>query len=150
MKVNKAQTGARAALGRGFSLLEMVIVLGIIALILATAIGLSGGFMGLGRITSTEAKLQRVSSALMSYRTLAGHYPSEAQGLSALVERPTSAPEPRRWEKFFDTVPKDAWDREFEYKYPGSKDPNRPEVISLGKDGELGTDDDISSQDAKE
>ena len=106
--------------------------------------------MGLGRITSTEAKIQRVSSALMSYRTLAGHYPSEAQGLSSLVERPTSAPEPRRWEKFFDSVPQDAWSNDFEYKYPGTKDPSRPEVISKGKDGELGTADDISSQDPKQ
>ncbi|MFP6897251.1 MAG: type II secretion system major pseudopilin GspG [Roseibacillus sp.] len=148
MKVNKERRNRRSRGVRAFTLLEMVIVLGIIALILATAIGLSGGFMGLGRITSTEGKLQRISGALMSYRTLAGHYPSESQGLQALVERPTSAPEPRRWEKFFDEVPKDAWDREFIYKYPGTKDPNRPEVISKGKDEENSSDD-ISSQDPK-
>lgn len=148
MKVNNERRNGRAGRARGFTLLEMVIVLGIIALILATAIGLSGGFMGLGRITSTEGKLQRINGALMSYRTLAGHYPSDAQGLKALVERPNSAPEPRRWQKFFDTVPKDAWDQEFVYKSSG-KDPGRPEVVSKGKDGELGTEDDISSQDAK-
>ena len=148
MKVNKDRR-SQLRMVRGFSLLEMVIVLGIIALILATAIGLSGGFMGLGRITSTEAKIQRVSSALMSYNVLAGHYPTEAQGLMSLVERPTSAPQPKKWQKFFDTLPKDAWNQDFEYKYPGTKDPSRPEVISKGKDGQLNTADDISSQDEK-
>lgn len=148
MKVNKDGCAKRRNT-RGFTLLEMVIVLGIIALILATAIGLSGGFMGLGRITSTEAKIQRVSSALMSYNVLAGHYPSESQGLMALVERPSTAPEPKKWQKFFDTLPQDAWSQDFEYKYPGIRDPSRPEVISKGPDGELGTDDDISSQDEK-
>ena len=47
------------------------------------------------------------------------------------------------------TLPKDGWDQEFVYRYPGSKDPSQPEVISKGKDGELGTGDDLSSQDAK-
>ena len=59
-----------------------------------------------------------------------------------------SVRKPRRWEKFFDEVPKDAWDREFIYKYPGTNDPNRPEVISKGKDEENSSDD-ISSQDPK-
>ena len=61
----------------------------------------------------------------------------------------TTAPEPRRWENAFETLPKDGWDQEFVYKYPGSKDPSHPEVISKGKDGELGTDDDLSSQDTE-
>jgi len=132
---------------RGFTLLEMVIVLGIIGLILGAAIGLSGGFTGFGREVQTKSKLQRINSALTVYRHRAGHYPSESQGVMALVEKPTSAPEPRNWEQTFKNLPKDGWDREFVYKYPGSKDPNSPEAISKGKDGELGTDDDFSSQD---
>jgi hypothetical protein len=46
-------------------------------------------------------------------------------------------------------VPKDPWDNEYIYKYPGSKNSSRPELISLGKDGLEGTEDDMSSQDPR-
>ncbi len=148
MKVEfKHQRSVRTVGSQGFTLLEMVIVLGIIGLILGAAIGLSGGFTGFGREVQTKAKLEKVKSALIMYRHRAGHYPSESQGVNALAERPTTAPEPRSWEASFKMSElKDGWDREFSYKYPGSKDPNEPEVLSAGKDGEFGTDDDISSQ----
>ena len=71
----------------------------------------------------------------------------EQQGLKALVEKPTSTPLPRRWTQIMDKVPKDPWDNEYVYKYPGSKDRSRPELVSLGKDGLEGTEDDMSSQD---
>lgn len=148
MKVKcQHQHRSHSAGSQGFTLLEMVIVLGIIGLILGAAIGLSGGFTGFGREVQTKSKLQRINSALTMYRHRAGHYPSESQGVNALVERPTSAPEPRSWEATFKSLPKDGWDQEFVYKYPGSKDRSYPEVISVGKDGEVGTDDDLSSQD---
>ena len=150
MKVKfEHQRSVRTSGSRGFTLLEMVIVLGIIGLIVGAAIGLSGNFMGLGREVKTEGVLQTISSSLKAYQIRAKHFPSESQGLQALVERPTTAPTPRRWERGFETLPKDGWEQDFVYKYPGSKDPSQPEIISKGKDGELGTDDDISSQDAK-
>ena len=86
MKVNIERQRRVVGYSRGFTLLEMVIVLGIIALILGTAIGLSGGFMSFGREVQTEGKLDRINTALKVYRSRAGHYPSESQGLSSLVE----------------------------------------------------------------
>ena len=53
---------------QGFTLLEMVIVLGIIGLILGAAIGLSGNFMGLGREVKTEGVLQTINSSLKAYQ----------------------------------------------------------------------------------
>ena len=148
MKVKcQHQRRSYAAGSQGFTLLEMVIVLGIIGLILGAAIGLSGGFTGFGREVQTKAKVEKIKAALTIYRHRAGHYPSESQGVKARAERPTSAPEPRSWkEQFKMSEVKDGWDREFTYKYPGTKDPNEPEVLSAGEDGEFGTDDDISSQ----
>ncbi len=134
-------------MARGFSLLEMVIVLGIIALILGAAISFSGGITGAARDKAAEAKIREFSAKLEAYRMVAGMYPTEQQGLDALVEKPTSAPEPRRWKQQFRRLPKDPWGDEYVYKYPGSKDQRTFEIICLGEDGELNTDDDISSQD---
>lgn len=147
MKVNKGCAHKRSRMARGFSLLEMVIVLGIIALILGAAITFSGGITGAARDKAAEAKLREFAAKLEAYRMVAGMYPSEMQGLQALVEKPNSAPEPKRWKQQFRKIPLDPWGAEYVYKYPGTKDQRTFEIISKGEDGELNTDDDISSQD---
>ncbi len=131
----------------GFTLLEMVIVLGIIAMIMGGAIFTMQKISDSGAITVVDGDFSSINNGLQSYKTNAGHYPSEQQGLKALVEKPSSAPRPRRWTQIMDKVPRDPWDNEYIYKYPGSKDRSRPELISLGKDGLEGTEDDMSSQD---
>lgn len=133
-------------MARGFSLLEMVIVLGIIALILGAAISFSGGITGAARDQAAEAKLREFSAKLETYRMVAGMYPSQTQGLQSLVEKPTSAPEPRRWKQQFKSLPKDPWGQEYIYYYPGKRDTSTYEILSKGEDMEEGTDDDISSQ----
>jgi general secretion pathway protein G len=124
----------------------MVIVLGIIALILGAAIGFSGGITSAARDQAAEAKLREFSAKLETYRMVAGMYPSQMQGLEALVEKPTSAPEPKRWKQQFKVLPKDPWGQEYLYYYPGKKDPSTYEILSKGEDMEEGTGDDISSQ----
>jgi general secretion pathway protein G len=149
MKVNNLKTAQGVRTARGFSLLEMVIVLGIIALILGAAISFSGGITDAARDTAASAKMSEFSAKLETYRMVCGMYPSQNQGLAALVEKPTSAPEPRRWKQQFKELPKDPWNEEFIYYYPGKKDPSTYEIVSKGADMEEGTDDDISSQDPK-
>ena len=146
MKVSNRSTRIRARVARGFSLLEMVIVLGIIALILGAAIGFSGGITGAARDQAAEAKLREFAAKLETYRMVAGVYPSEVQGLQALVEKPTSAPEPRRWKQQFKSLPKDPWGQDYLYFYPGKRDSTTYEILSKGADMEEGTDDDLSSQ----
>ena len=147
MKIDTRSTRVRGRMAKGFSLLEMVIVLGIIALILGAAISFSGGITDAARIQATEAKLREFEAKLETYRMLAGMYPSETQGLNALIEKPTSAPEPKRWKAQFKALPKDPWGQDYAYHYPGRKDTSTYEVSSKGSDMEEGTDDDISSQD---
>ncbi len=131
----------------GFTLLEMVIVLGIMAMIMGGAIFTLRKISDSGALTVVDGDFSSINSGLQSYKTNAGHYPSEQQGLKALVKRPGTAPRPRRWTQIMDSVPKDPWDHEYIYKYPGTKDRSRPEIICLGKDGLEGTEDDMSSQD---
>ncbi len=149
MKVNNLEQAPKVRTAGGFSLLEMVIVLGIIALILGAAISFSGGITGAARDTAAGAKMNEFSAKLETYRMVSGMYPSQNQGLSALVLKPTSAPEPRRWKQQFKELPKDPWNEDYIYYYPGKKDTSTYEIVSKGADMEEGTDDDISSQDRK-
>lgn len=138
----------RFALPAGFTLLEMVIVLGIIALLLGGAVAVVGPrILNSAKYSRVEGDFMAFKSSFMTYRNLAGFYPTTQQGFDALITRPTSPPVPRRWEKHLDSKPLDPWGNEYRYRYPGSRDPNEPEIISLGPDGKENTADDISSQD---
>jgi len=131
----------------GFTLLEMVIVLGIIAMIMGGAIFTMQKISDSGALTVVDGDFASINNALQAYKNNAGNYPSQQQGLKALVEKPGSAPRPRRWIQIMDDIPTDPWNNEYTYKYPGSKDRSRPELISKGKDGLEGSEDDLSSQD---
>ncbi len=131
----------------GFTLLEMVIVLGIIAMILGGAIFAMRGIGDAAKISQVEADFKSFESALAMYRINAGSYPTTQQGLDALVNEPTSSPQPRRWVQVMSNIPTDPWGAEYRYQFPGSKRANQFEIISNGPSGQPNTDDDISSQD---
>ena len=132
---------------RGFSLLEMIVVIGIIGLILSVAVAVVGRSGDTANIKMSETLVKGVETKLREYRLLGGIYPSQAQGLEALVTKPSTAPLPKRYSSLYETLPVDPWGGELKYKFPGSKDPRIPEVISAGPDGIFDNEDDISSQD---
>lgn len=86
-------------------------------------------------------------NAIEMYRLTGGNYPSNAQGLKALVEKPDRAQVPARWSQTMKTEPLDPWRKPYAYLFPGTKDPTKPELISAGLDGNFGNEDDFSSQD---
>jgi general secretion pathway protein G len=130
----------------GFTLLEMVIVLGIIAMILGGAVFAIKGIGNAAKLKQVSADFSAYDTALRMYKLNAGSYPTTQQGLGALKDRPTSAPLPKMWSQVMDRLPEDPWGNPYGYKFPGRKNPNEFELISLGEDGQEGTADDISSQ----
>lgn len=74
-------------------------------------------------------------------------FPTNEQGLKALVERPTAEPLPKEWVQQIPEIPRDPWGIPYRYFFPGTKNPNEPEIISAGPDGIFDTEDDLSSQD---
>lgn len=132
---------------KGFTLLEMVIVLGIIGLIIGGAIGVMGKVGEGAAIQRVKGDFNSLGSVLKMYKINNGFYPSTAQGLKALVSRPGGAPVPKSWTQLADSVPIDPWGNEYMYKFPGSKVATEFELVTKGKDGQLGTEDDKSSQD---
>ena len=131
----------------GFTLLEMVIVLGIIAVLMGGSIALIGKVKDGAKLQRVGADFNAVGSALMTYKINAGFYPSTQQGLKALVTKPSGTPQPRRWTSLSKAVPLDPWGKEYGYRFPGKKDPTEFELISSGPDGMDNTQDDLSSQD---
>ncbi|GAA5496879.1 type II secretion system protein G [Rubritalea halochordaticola] len=137
-------------LSRGFTLMEMVMVMAIIAVLAGGVIGLMKNFDKTAEVQQAVNDIRAIESALKQYKTLAGRYPTTDQGLEALASKPTKAPVPRRYAAAMTSVPLDPWKNDYIYKMPGSKDPKTYELISKGPDGQEGTDDDISSQDGAE
>ena len=131
----------------GFTLLEMVIVLGIIAMILGGAIFAMRGIGDAAKLRQTEADFKSLESALQMYKLNAGTFPTTQQGLKALQEKPSSTPVPRRWVQVMSKIPDDPWGAPYSYRFPGKKRANEFEIISKGPDGMENTADDLSSQD---
>ena len=124
----------------GFTLLELTVVI----IVLALLAGLVGPRI-LGRVSeakSTTAGTQRelLAVALDNYRLDNGFYPTTAQGLAALRERPVRDPLPANWRGPYlrRAVPLDPWGRPYLYRSPGSADPTAFDLVSLGRDGKPG------------
>lgn len=131
---------------QGFTIIEMVVVLVIIGVLLGIAVNTLGGAQDFAKETQVKQELGSIETALLMYKTSGGHYPTQAQGLKALQVKPSTPPIPKRWTKN-ETVPMiDPWNAEYVYKFPGSKDRSKPEIICKGPDGQLGTSDDFNSQ----
>lgn len=131
--------------GRGFTLLELLVVLVIIGL-LAGIVG-PRFFKQLGKseVKTARAQLDSLQKALDQYRLDAGHYPSTEQGLAALWTKPANE---TRWSGPYLTKepPKDPWQREYQYRSPGQH--GEYDLFSLGRDGREGgadEDEDITS-----
>ena len=126
----------------GFTLLEIMLVVTIIALLLGTAIYKLRGNVEVGRMVAVQSSIQSLKTQLRSYESLNGFMPTTEQGLKALVQQPSSEPRPTRWTQFLDSVPKDPWGSEYVYVNPGRKSPNGFDLYSAGPDRKPDTADD--------
>ena len=126
---------------KGFTLIEVLVVIIILGLIAAIIVPRITGRVDEAKVETTKIQLRALKDALEQYKLDNGMYPTTEQGLKALVEKPTIPPLPPRWKPYLDKVPKDGWGRDFIYISPGV---NRPyELRSAGPDGQEGTEDDI-------
>ncbi|MEZ5303784.1 MAG: type II secretion system major pseudopilin GspG [Verrucomicrobiales bacterium] len=144
MKISSHHRLRRRA-AAGFTLIEMVLVLGIIALLAGAGIYMLTGVLDVGKERRVDADLKTLAVALQSYETSNGFMPSEAQGLAALTERPTTTPVPQRWRQFLEEELKDPWAQPYEYRYPAKKSKKPYDLFSKGPDMQEGTADDIGN-----
>lgn len=150
MKINFPNPNIRRSFSKGFTLLEIVIVLGIIAVIIGGSIMALKNIGKGAELQRVEADFNNLSAAVMSYKLNAGQVPTTQQGLEALYVKPTTPPIPKRWASVGDKgkgVPTDPWAVPYRYRNPGKKDSSTFEIYTFGPDQQENTDDDMSSQD---
>ena len=118
----------------GFTLVELLVVLIILGLIAAFAAPRVIKFVGGAKTDSARIQIERLSGVLDLYRLQIGRYPSEGEGLNALMEAPADA---SNWDgpylKKADAL-NDPWGRPYLYRFPGEH--GDYDLYSLGADGQ--------------
>jgi general secretion pathway protein G len=122
-------------LQRGFTLLELLVVMVIIGLLAGYVGPKYFSQIGKSEIKATRAQIDALEKALDQYRLDVGRYPSSEQGLAALTKSPAGE---SRWQGPYlkKEVPADPWGTAYQYKQPGEH--GELDLYSFGKDGKAG------------
>jgi len=126
------------SLSRGFTLIEVLVVVVILAILAAVVVPRVMEHPGEARVARAKADIQAIVTSLNTYKLDNFAYPATEQGLEALVTKPSGAPEAPNWRKggYLDGVPKDPWGRNYLYLHPGAH--GDMDVYTLGADGKTG------------
>ena len=122
---------------QGFSFIELMVVIFILALLSAIAAPRLIGRTDDAKVTKARVDISGMETGLKLYKVDSGFYPSTEQGLDALTARPETPPVPSKWREggYLEksAIPKDPWDHEYIYLSPGSHGPY--DIICYGADG---------------
>ncbi len=125
----------------GFTLLEILVVVLIIGLLMTVVATNLLGRADDAKVTLASTQIRQLEQALEMYRLDNGRYPSEDQGLEALVREPAGEPRPKRYPPG-GYVKRDAlsdpWSAPYQYRIPGSHNAHSFDLLSFGADGTEG------------
>ncbi len=127
----------------GFTLVEMLLVLVILATLAAIVYPKLAGRSEQARQTAAQAQISSFSTALDAFEVDNGYYPKGKNGLQDLVQQPRDA---KNWHgPYLKDIPKDPWGFDYIYECPGRHNSGSYDLMSVGPDGRSGGDDDITN-----
>jgi len=126
----------RKRLHAGFTLIELMVVVLIIGVLAALIVPGVLDRAEDARITAARSDVNNLMQALKLYKLDNQRYPTSAQGLQALLSKPTEAPVPPNWKHYLEKLPNDPWGRPYQYLNPGVR--AEVDVFSFGADGQPG------------
>ncbi len=120
---------------KGFTLLELLVVLVILGLLAGYVAPKYFAQVGKSEVKTARAQIEGIEKALDQYRIDVGHYPSTEQGLAALNTKPADEP---RWDGPYlkKALPNDPWGKPYQYRMPGEH--GEVDIFSYGRDGQPG------------
>ena len=129
---------------RGFTLIEVLLVLVILATLAAIVVPKFAGRSEQAKITAAQTQIANFETALDAFEVDNAYYPKGDDGLQLLVEEPKDA---KNWRGPYlkKGIPLDPWDNAYIYECPGKNNENGYDLMSMGPDGRRGTEDDITN-----
>ena len=129
----------------GFTLIELLLVLVILAALAAVVVPKFTSRSEQARLTAAKTDISNLEVSLDAFEIDCGRYPTNSEGLRALIEQPANA---LGWKGPYlkkNAIPIDPWGKEYVYRYPGQFNRYGYDLYSYGKDGQQGSEDDITN-----
>ena len=141
---NHLRHPARRAAQRAFTLIELLLVLVILGILAAIVVPKFAGRTEQARVAAATTQINTFGTALDAFEVDMGSYPQGKNGLNDLVIQPR---EGAGWKGPYlkDAIPLDPWGHAYIYECPGKNNPTGYDVMSMGPDGKVGGDDDVTS-----
>jgi len=135
---NAAHRSIRQRFARGFTLIEIMVVVVIMGILASLVVPKLIARTGESKVAAAKVDMATIMQALKLYRLDNQRYPTTEQGLHPLVEKPTAGPAANGWKAggYLEKMPKDPWGNPYQYLSPGLK--GEVDIISLGADGRPG------------
>jgi general secretion pathway protein G len=130
--------GSRGHRQRGFTLIEIMVVIAILGILAALIVPKIMSRPDEARRVAAKQDIGTVMQALKLYRLDNGRYPTQEQGLRALIEKPATDPVPNNWKDggYLERLPNDPWGNAYQFLNPGVH--GEIDVFSYGADGKAG------------
>ena len=135
----------RKSLRRAFTLIELLLVLVIITLLAAVVVPKLVGRTEDAKIKTAAGSISGLKTALNAFEVDNGRFPTTEEGLRALVTAPANLPSWKRPYVDEQSIAEDPWHNPFQYRSPGTHNPDSFDLYSMGPDGREGGNDDIGN-----